>query len=239
MKFLSYKIRSFNFKLKIPSQVFNPTLDSFLLAGHVKIKSEDRVLDMGCGSGFVGIVAAKLGAGEVTASDINPHAVACARANARLNGVEKKFHAVQSDLFQKIPKQKFDVIVFNPPFSSSYFLTEARGAKKDKWYVVARDGGVSGNEVLFRFLSGVGRFCHRETEIYTIVSEMQNKSAALERCRRGFAVKILDAAKLVNSGVQFESANKNLSKIRLLRFPTKISKKHLDIGIILIRLRKK
>ncbi|MDP2933291.1 MAG: methyltransferase [bacterium] len=233
------KVRSFNIKLKIPPKVFKPTLDSFLLAGHVKIKLKDRVLDMGCGSGFVGIVAAKLGAGEVTASDINPHAVACGRANARLNGVEKKFQAIQSDLFQKIPKQKFDVIVFNPPFSSSYFLTEARNAKKDKWYVVARDGGISGNEVLFKFLSGAGRFCHRETEIYTIISEMQNKSAALERCRRDFAVKIIATANLVSSGVQFESANKNLSKIRLLRFPTKISKKHLDIGIILIRLRKK
>lgn len=231
--------RSFNIKLKIPPEVFKPTVDSFLLAGHVKIKPKGRVLDMGCGSGFVGIVAAKLGAGEVTASDINPHAVACAKANARLNGVDQTFHAIQSDLFKRVPKRKFDVIIFNPPFASSYFLSEASGAKKDKWYVIARNGGSSGNEVLFRFLSGVGRFCHQETKIYIIVSEMQNKSAALKRCRRDFAVEILAAANLINGGVQFRSAKKNFLKMRPLHFPAKILKNHLDIGIILIRLRKK
>ncbi|PLK50817.1 50S ribosomal protein L11 methyltransferase [Uliginosibacterium sp. TH139] len=45
------------------------------------------VLDYGCGSGILGIAAAKLGAGTVTGCDIDPHAVEASHANAERNGV--------------------------------------------------------------------------------------------------------------------------------------------------------
>ncbi len=47
-----------------------------------------RVLDLGCGSGILGLVAAALGAAEVTAVDLNPLCVATARRNAELNHLE-------------------------------------------------------------------------------------------------------------------------------------------------------
>ncbi len=50
-------------------------------------KHPRRVLDLGCGSGILAIAAAKLWCVPVLASDIDPLAVAVARANARLNGV--------------------------------------------------------------------------------------------------------------------------------------------------------
>ncbi|MGH6670962.1 MAG: class I SAM-dependent methyltransferase [Xanthobacteraceae bacterium] len=46
-----------------------------------------RVLDLGCGSGLVGIAAAKSGAKEVIAADIDRYALAAATLNAELNGV--------------------------------------------------------------------------------------------------------------------------------------------------------
>ena len=51
------------------------------------IKPGDRVLDYGCGSGILAIVAAKLGAGEIAAMDIDPQALDTTAANARINGV--------------------------------------------------------------------------------------------------------------------------------------------------------
>jgi ribosomal protein L11 methyltransferase len=45
------------------------------------------VLDVGCGSGILAIAAAKLGAGRVTGTDIDPHALAAARANSAANGI--------------------------------------------------------------------------------------------------------------------------------------------------------
>ncbi|MGF9563042.1 50S ribosomal protein L11 methyltransferase [Neorhizobium sp. JUb45] len=62
-----------------------------VLARHVLDQPElvrgRRVLDLGCGSGVVGIAAAKAGAGQVLAADIDANAVAATRLNAVLNGV--------------------------------------------------------------------------------------------------------------------------------------------------------
>lgn len=72
-----------------------------------------RVLDMGTGSGTVGIFAAGRGA-RVTACDINPRAVALAGENARRNGVEME--VLSSNLFASLAGRDFDVICFNLPF---------------------------------------------------------------------------------------------------------------------------
>lgn len=53
----------------------------------------ERVLDLGCGSGILGILAAKLGAAEVEALDTDPNAVAVTRANAAQNGCADRLTA--------------------------------------------------------------------------------------------------------------------------------------------------
>lgn len=72
------------------------------------IKPGDRVLDYGCGSGILAIVAAKLGAREVAAVDIDPQALATTAANARGNGV-----ALQVALPGQLPAESYDMILAN------------------------------------------------------------------------------------------------------------------------------
>lgn len=55
------------------------------------VQVSETLLDYGCGSGILAIAAARLGAGEVSGVDIDPHAVEAARANAERNGVEAFF----------------------------------------------------------------------------------------------------------------------------------------------------
>jgi ribosomal protein L11 methyltransferase len=55
------------------------------------------VLDVGCGSGILGLAAARLGATTVIASDIDPIAVCVARENAAANALRYRVHTVQSD----------------------------------------------------------------------------------------------------------------------------------------------
>ncbi|AGI22514.1 type 12 methyltransferase [Pseudomonas sp. ATCC 13867] len=65
-----------------------------------------RVLDFGAGSGIAAIAAAKAGAAEVVACDLDPLALQACRANAELNGVELSY---SDDFFKEI--DRFDLII--------------------------------------------------------------------------------------------------------------------------------
>ena len=72
------------------------------------IRKADRVLDYGCGSGILAIVAAKLGAGEIAAVDIDPQALETAAANASDNEVTMRIAAPDS-----LAPGTFDVVLAN------------------------------------------------------------------------------------------------------------------------------
>ncbi len=101
--------RVFNPKLFRTGEVLVETLDARPVA------PDSRVLDMGTGSGVGAVAAARLGA-TVVAVDINPHAVRCARINALLNHVEGRVEVRQGNLFAPVAGERFDLVLFNPPF---------------------------------------------------------------------------------------------------------------------------
>ncbi len=74
-----------------------------------------RALDMGTGSGVAALAAARTAA-YVVAVDINPAAVRCARINALLNEVEGRVDVREGDLFAPVRGERFDVVIFNPPY---------------------------------------------------------------------------------------------------------------------------
>lgn len=76
-----------------------------------------RILDVGCGAGPGGIVAAlrsEFGEPELVLADINPAALVHAGANAELAELERVAF-VQSDLYRAV-QGEFDLIVANPPY---------------------------------------------------------------------------------------------------------------------------
>lgn len=102
-------------ELVIPETVFAPASGGpFDLVVCDEVKPDDRVLDMGTGSGISAILAA-LRSKTVVAVDINPQAVEAARANAVRNGVADRISVRQSDVFEAV-EGVFDLIIFNPPF---------------------------------------------------------------------------------------------------------------------------
>jgi HemK-related putative methylase len=101
-------------------EVFNPVLlrtGEFMVRAlaEVELAPRAKVLDLGTGSGVGSVFTARRGA-AVTAIDINPEAVRCARMNALLNQLEDNIEVLHGDLFDPLTDQRFDLILFNPPF---------------------------------------------------------------------------------------------------------------------------
>lgn len=141
--------------------VYTPREDSFLLRDYVRELELDgkKVLDMGTGSGIVGIEAAKNGA-EVVAADINPEAISYAQNQAQEQQVEDRIKFVESDLFENIDSE-FDFILFNPP----YLPGEEGIGDEEIWY-----GGEKGVEVTRRFIETAHNYLSENGQILVIIS---------------------------------------------------------------------
>lgn len=111
--FLGGKIR-----LKQPKEGYRATSDAVLLASSVRVKHNDTLLDVGCGTGVVALsVAARMPSVKLSALELQPELAFLARENASLNGVSMDVY--EGDLSQKILPLHgvlFHHVVTNPPF---------------------------------------------------------------------------------------------------------------------------
>ena len=126
-KLLQVEILGQQVSLETRRGLFSPEhVDRGTLAmlSHVKIASGMRIMDLGCGCGVVGIVAAKIAGEEnVFMSDADPMAVATARRNAERNGVSG-VHVCVSDGFQSVDASGFDLILSNPPYQTDFSVAK-------------------------------------------------------------------------------------------------------------------
>lgn len=76
------------------------------------VKPNDHIYDIGCGSGILGIAAAKLGAEKVIGIDIDPVCIDVSKENIKINNVEDKVQVYQGNLFDLVD-DKVDLIVSN------------------------------------------------------------------------------------------------------------------------------
>ncbi|MFH1889461.1 MAG: HemK2/MTQ2 family protein methyltransferase [Nanoarchaeota archaeon] len=147
--------------------IYQPAEDSFLLAEVLKKKLpllvkknlDLKFLEIGCGSGVLLQETLKLGVKKenIFSCDINPDAVA--------HCIDLGFSCIQSDLFDKIPAQKYDIIVFNPP----YLPEDEREPEDSKR---ATTGGKKGNEIILRFLEEAKKYLKKEGRIFLITSSL-------------------------------------------------------------------
>jgi len=116
-------INGVRLRFKTESSMFSPLgIDKGTLAmlSTIEFLHTDKVLDLGCGYGVVGIYAAKLlGEQNVIMSDVDVSCIDLARKNAEINGVGG-ISVVQSDGFDNIQDADFSLILSNPPYHSDF-----------------------------------------------------------------------------------------------------------------------
>ena len=102
------------------------------------VKEDTTVLDVGCGSGILGIASLLLGAKTAVGVDIDPMAVKTAKENAVLNNVEDKFTAIEGNFTEKV-SGKFDIVVANIVADAIIFLSQGVKTfmKEDSVYIMS------------------------------------------------------------------------------------------------------
>jgi 16S rRNA (guanine1207-N2)-methyltransferase len=112
-------VRGFDLELFTLSGIFSwKKVDnaSRLLAENMKVYPGDKVLDMGCGYGILGIVASLMGA-DVTFVDVNERAIKVTKKNLEDMGI--KGSVVKSNVYNKV-KGMFHSVITNPPVAAGF-----------------------------------------------------------------------------------------------------------------------
>lgn len=103
-----------------------------------------KILDLCTGSGAIAISLAKyIEKSQITATDISPKALEIAQKNAKANGVENQMAFLEADVFQGLPKEKYDMIVANPPYIKKEIIKTLDEEVRQE-PIIALDGGWDG-----------------------------------------------------------------------------------------------
>ncbi len=115
------KIGRFELTFKSASGVFSAReIDkaSKLLIENAELPKKGKILDLGCGYGMLGIVAAKACTDcFVILTDINKRAVKLAKQNLEINKI-KNAEVRQGNIYESVRAEKFDTILLNPPMAA-------------------------------------------------------------------------------------------------------------------------
>jgi HemK-related putative methylase len=153
------------------------------------IRAGTSVLDMGTGSGVCALAAARH-ARRVVAVDINATAVRCARINALLNHLDGRIDVRHGDLFAPLAGERFDLVLFNPPF--------LLGTPKDD-----RDAAWRSEDGARRFAAGLGAHLEPRGEALVVLSSFGDACTLFESELRasGFRLEIFARRRFINETV--------------------------------------
>ncbi|MDO8627171.1 MAG: methyltransferase [Candidatus Diapherotrites archaeon] len=186
-------------EIEVNGRVFPPSLHGEFFAQNFKVNKDENVIDVGTGTGILGILAAKLG-GKVYATDISKDAIELAKLNAEKNNVKIEFRFGQ--YFAGF-EEKFDVIIANLPqeiVHKSYKKTI--GSKLTK----SINGGSTGNMSLLEFFDVAKDHMHGNSRLYIIVNTVTDYSSTLRKIIKNYSAKLI----AFNSGPTKEFVEDNI-----------------------------
>lgn len=154
--------------------IYEPREDSFLLERVVRKYARGKsVVDVGSGSGIQAEAALHACAKSVLAVDVDDESLRALKS--------KKLKTRKSNLFSNV-KEKFDLIIFNPP----YLPRDEREDSASAW---ATTGGEHGDEIVLRFLRSAKKHLNAGGKILLLLSSLTPR----ERIGRAMRMQKLQA----------------------------------------------
>lgn len=148
---------------------FSPWID----AGQV-----NSILDIGTGSGCIAIVCALYMPGaKVDAVDVQQDAIDVAKTNIDRYHLESRVRLYQSDVYDDLPANQYDIIISNPPYVSRQEMTELPEEYRHE-PATGLAAGDDGLDCVRKILSGAKHFLKPDG---ILVVEVGNSQAAVER----------------------------------------------------------
>lgn len=150
----------------LPEQTYAPNEDSFLML-EVLSKFDlrgSKVLDLGTGSGILGLYCAKRGA-HLTVTDIHSTILDGVSSAAKKLGVELKM--IKSDMFLAV-EGKYNLVLFNPPYLPSIGFNDN-----------TTDGGHQGRRFINKFFEGLEVHLERGGSALILVSSLNNPQSII------------------------------------------------------------
>ncbi|HEY4484952.1 MAG TPA: 50S ribosomal protein L11 methyltransferase [Nitrospiria bacterium] len=164
-----------------PGRVFVPTTTSELIADQISVRPGETVIDLGCGSGFFAVLAAKMGAKRVFALDLHKEACDLTRRNAALNGVADRVDCRQGDLFSSLNGLAADMII-NDVSGVADALARCSGWFPDP----VPTGGPDGAEPTVRMFQSVRNHLAPKGRLIFPVISLANEQRILDASHRAF-----------------------------------------------------
>jgi SAM-dependent methyltransferase len=177
---IEWKGRGGPFVLRLGPGVFSPTSTSRTLADAIEIAPDDVVIDVGCGSGVLSFVAARLGAKKVYGCDLSEPAVEMARENAASLGLDDVCEFRYGDLLEPVRDVRASVLIGDV----SGIPDEL--AAVSGWFDRVPSGGPTGAELPVKLLRSIDDTLAPGGRLYLPTGTIQDEEAIIAAAREVF-----------------------------------------------------
>lgn len=169
------------FDLKVGPATFRPSTISTLMAEAIEVDEDSTVIDVGCGTGILSIIAAKLGAQMVFGVDAADGTIDIASENARAQGVADRTTFYQGSVFEPLPEGLEADLVIGDISGIPDQLASVSG-----WFPSGLSGGPTGAELPLRMLEEAKAFLRKGGRLLLPTGTLQDETTILDRARSAF-----------------------------------------------------
>lgn len=163
LQYISGVQEFYGLEFEVTRDVLIPRPETEMVVEHaielLKSRGSKRFCEIGVGSGCISIsILHHLSDASAVAIDVSPSAINVARRNAQKLGVADRLRFLESDLFEKLAPEQFDIVVSNPPYVPSVDMTGLQPEVRDFEPRVALTDGLDGLSIISRIIDEAPRF---------------------------------------------------------------------------------